>query len=395
MTESAPAARLLDVSRLVSRAGRTLTGIDRVEAAYLRELIADDTPIYGLCRTSVGYILTDRDGLRAFADLLRTGDWPPLGWFARFVTRGRTEVRQAQDVLRRHAIGRCRPVGLSALLAPRLPKGSVYLNVGHSNLTAATLSAIRAAGLGITVMVHDVIPLMLPQMQRRGSVEVFRGKMQAVVRFADQVICISQAACDDVVEALGRLGRVPSVTVAPLGVDLAIPEAVPAGVQPQRPYFMTVGTIEPRKNHALLLDVWETHVPDADLLICGARGWRNELTFGRLNRGIAGVSEHSNLSDGAIATLLQGARGMLFPSLAEGFGLPMAEAAALGCPVICGDLAICREVLGDAGVYLDPTDAYLWGKTIKDLLARDAPTDPPVFVPTTWADHFKIVLNLT
>ncbi|MFT5742778.1 MAG: glycosyltransferase involved in cell wall biosynthesis, partial [Paracoccaceae bacterium] len=189
-----------------------------------------------------------------------------------------------------------------------------------------------------------------------------------------------------------------SAVVAHLGVDLTPPDAasLPKSLDLTRPYFVTVGTIEPRKNHGLLLDVWEALGADPPrLFICGSRGWQNEDVFARLDRGIEGVTELSGLSDGAIAALFQGAHAMLFPSFAEGFGLPPIEAAALGTPVICGDLAIWREVLGDTGVYLDVTDRYKWQKAIIKIAEQKNTSPKDKMVAPTWADHFKIVLSMT
>ena len=201
------------------------------------------------------------------------------------------------------------------------------------------------------------------------------------------------------------MGRVPPGEIAHIGVDLAAPD--PATIPPYEPYFVTLGTIEPRKNHTFLLDVWEALAerPPATglprLLILGTRGWCNEALFARLDahplRGTA-IEERAGLSDGAVAALVAGAAGLLFPSLAEGFGLPPLEAAARGVPVVAAPLPVYRETLGDIGVYLPVTDRYSWVKTIEGLAEerlraeRTAPLRPAVDSPT-WEAHFKAVLT--
>ena len=93
----------------------------------------------------------------------------------------------------------------------------------------------------------------------------------------------------------------------------------------------------------------------------------------------------------AIAALLQQANGALFPSLAEGFGLPPAAAVAMGTPVICCDLPVYRDILGDIPIYLKASDPYSWANKIKEMAEQRPPhTD---YQPPDWDRHFNLVLN--
>ena len=249
------------------------------------------------------------------------------------------------------------------------------------------------------VLIHDVIPLDFPEFQRPGTVAPFRAKIQRVARFADRVIFNSDDTKRMAEAQFARTGRVPSAVTAHLGVEMAAPDrsALPAGLPPESKYFITVGTIEPRKNHAFLLDLWAEMGPDAPmLLICGQRGWRNEAVFRRLDDLPAAgqIQEHNSLSDPALAALVQGAAGLLFPSRAEGFGLPLIEALSLGTRVLCNDLPVFREIAGDKAVYAPLADRYLWIDTIKRW--DDTPTDAgsaALFTAPTWEEHFKTVLR--
>lgn len=257
------------------------------------------------------------------------------------------------------------------------------------------------------VLVHDVIPLDHPEFTRPDIPAVFSRKLAVTAHHADLVIHTAEATRQQTEAHMARLGRVPPGCVAALGVPVASPHLPNlAGLDLARPWFVTIGTIEPRKNHALLLDVWQAlsqRLPAAQmpqLVIAGSRGWRNEAVFRRLEARPAGVIEAAGLDDAAISGLLTGSAGLLFPSFSEGFGLPPLEAAALGVPVFANGLPVIRELLGDYPVYLDATDSYSWLETIERVvtaqgkgeymlpvrgLARRAPE---------WAAHFNTVLSI-
>ncbi|QRF65011.1 glycosyltransferase family 4 protein [Ponticoccus alexandrii] len=388
--------RLLDLTRLVSRAGRPLTGVDRVEYAWLDHLCGLGLPFYGLARTSLGYVLLDARGCSALRDRVRDGKWGPADPLSRLV-RGIDPGRaRAEADLRRLCIARCVKPLLGRMLRRHLPRGVHYVNLGHTNLTDRVIAALKSRESRIAVLVHDTIPLDAPQYQRPGAVDRFAAFLARVGRCADAVICNSEQTRADVARHLGT--AMPEAVVAPLGIDVAAPGVPPEGPWTQ-PYFVTVGTIEPRKNHALLLDLWP-EIPDAHLLICGSRGWENHRTFARLDARPKRVHELPGLSDTQIAALLAGSAGMLFPSLAEGYGLPPAEAAALGVPVLCNDLPIYREVLGNIPVYADASDRYLWRNKIREMAAHHRAGQDgrgqaaPIFDPPTWESHFNKALTL-
>lgn len=388
-----------------------MTGVDRVEFAYLRELCNGDTPLFALARTSLGYILLDRDGARDVLARIQGNDWGTPGALSRLALKYTRARRAAETRLRDHALSRCRPVGLTWMLRRHLPPGTAYLNTGHSNLSRRVLSAVRALPEArIAVFLHDTIPLDFPEFQRPGIPERFAGLLRRVLESADLLVCNSQVTHDNVVRHATT--HVPRIVVAHLGLDPVDPEpsALPDGLPPEGAYFVILGTVEPRKNHALMLDFWEEMAKETEesrvpkLIICGNRGWRNETLFDRLDASPLMdrvILERPGLSDGAVAALLKGSAGMLFPSLAEGYGLPPLEAASLGVPVICNDLPIYHEVLGDIPIYAKVTDRYLWRRTISGLAERrnagTAAGQPAgtAFDPPDWSGHFNVVLSMT
>jgi glycosyltransferase involved in cell wall biosynthesis len=168
-----------------------------------------------------------------------------------------------------------------------------------------------------------------------------------------------------------------------------------------------LGTIEPRKNHLLLLNLWtrlaSTVPAPPRLLVIGARGWENEQVVDMLERSrrLRGlVEEHNGLSDAKVGALLHGARALLLPSFAEGFGLPVAEALGSGVPVICSDIPAFREVGRDVPEYLDPLDLRAWSDAVLDYTNPESGRRAAQLrrlqewrVPR-WADHFSTVEQL-
>lgn len=392
-----PPARVLDITRLGRRAGRTMTGIDRVEYAYVQALSADPVPCYGLAKTSFGYVLVRPGALAQVAARIMAGNMRRPDVLSRLAPRMTPLQRRAETELRAVALMRGRPFQLERMLRRHAPPGFSYVNVGHSNLTSECLSAVEAASGRISVMVHDVIPLDHPEFQRHGTEDRFRDKMKVTQRMADLILYNSADTRTRAEAQLANWGPPPPGLVAHLGVDLPAPE--PGSVRiPEEPFFLCLGTIEPRKNLGFLLDLWDSMGDSAPrLLICGNRGWRNEDVFARLDAlpEEGRVTELRDLSDTQIATLMSHARAVLFPSLVEGFGLPAAEAATLGTPVICNDLPVYHEVLGDIPIYASVKDAYLWEQQIKRLGKADrqeARADRPHTL--TWDVHFKQVLSM-
>lgn len=409
--QQAHTTRLIDLTRLISRIGRgPMTGIDRVERAYADRIIAGSEPAFGLVRAAPGHALLDRDGI---AGLLARFDghvpWGPADTLSRLHLRQPMARRRAMSDLRRLALGTTlsgRPGALATLLRRHLPGGATYLNVGHANLSQETLGALRhMPGSRIAVMLHDTIPLDHPEFAATGMPARFAAMVAQLARHADLVIWTTAAARMAGEPHLAQAGRIPPGIVAHLGVPRPagtlrdLPERLATLIASQ-PYFLCVGTIEPRKNVGFLVDLWEAMArengagPIPTLVLAGARGWRSEALFGRLDgsplRGHRIVEENA-LSDRELGGLLAGACGLLFPSHAEGFGLPPAEAAACGVPVLCNNLPAIREVLGDYPLYAAQDDPYSWRRNILALAERkDFEKTPTADVPT-WEAHFSAV----
>ena len=388
----------LDLSRTVARADQTVrTGIDRVELAYLDRFLSDSSRlVHGLVRLRGGHVLLDRQALvRLRSDLERRH---------RRGFSGQNRLGLRRRLLLQGFVPR--PF-LARKVAQRLSPDVWYVNVGHTDFGDRVVEAFGGLpGARIAVMLHDVIPLTHPQFQRPGIPQRFARMLNRVVASADLVICNSGHTEADLRRILIGKERLPETCVAPLGVVTAPPSLhVPGQIDLERPVFTCIGTLEPRKNHALLLDVWEQmerRLPPSDvpqLAVIGRRGWADPSLFRRIDRmqvGGASIHEFNAMQDGQVTTLLQASAGLLFPSQAEGFGLPGVEAAALGVPVICSPLPVLRETLRAYPTYVATGAPGPWRRAIqcraRAWMEGDRGLRAPHKVPT-WRDHFNIVLS--
>ena len=139
------------------------------------------------------------------------------------------------------------------------------------------------------------------------------------------------------------------------------------------------------------------------LVLIGRRGWENEQVIDLLERCPAlkdCVEEHSGLPDREVQAMIAGARALLLPSFAEGYGMPVTEALALGVPVLCSDLPALREAGGAVPLFLDPLDGPAWQRAIDGLAAPDSPEYAAQrgrlarWHAPTWPEHIAIVLEL-
>ena len=343
---------ILDVSRLIWRldGDRLPTGIDRVCLAYL-EAFADRSLALVQWK-SLRLVLPAPESDRLFA-LLQAGDGARLkSGLVIIVLRG---------LLRRLA-GKPRTTG------------RILLNVGHTGLNAPGLARwARQSGVRPVYLIHDLIPITHPQYCRAGEQARHRVRIRQALESAHGIIANSQATLDELERFAAAEGlRVPASVVAHLGVEPLV--ARPAGTMHDRPYFLAIGTIEARKNHAMLVRLWRRlrqrmGAATPDLVIIGQRGWLADGIFAELDAeqpAHGRLIEQGGCDDAALAGWIAGSRAVLMPSHVEGYGLPVIEALALGAPVIANDLAVYREIAGDIPLLIDVSDEDAWLEALVD-----------------------------
>lgn len=269
----------------------------------------------------------------------------------------------------------------------KAPPGAAYLLLSHHHLDKPDLiaSILRRHRAKLVCLLHDLIPLDFPEYSRPTEPARHQLRIETVAKFAEAIVAVSDTVQSALMRTLRKLngGTSTHVYSVPHGATRHAPEPSTGSlgaILGSHRYFVCVGTIEPRKNHLLLLSLWrrlQEEMSDATprLVLIGRRGWENENILAMLDRcpGLRDVLvEREGLPDGELYPLLAGARALLFPSFVEGYGLPLAEALAQGVPALCSDIEALREVGGDAPEYLDPLDGLGWRDAILDYLPDES-----------------------
>lgn len=193
-------------------------------------------------------------------------------------------------------------------------------------------------------------------------------------RRARRLLAISESTKNDLTTILGV--RPERIDVTPLGAD---PEIYRPNVEPHRrpvPYVLSVGALQPRKNFSLLIRAFKRACAQwrepVELLIAGQRGWMWDSIESEAKAPPFAERVHllGYVPDERLPSLYRGAMIFALPSLYEGFGIPLVEAMACGAPVLASNVSSFPEVVGDAGLLLDPTDEGLWAERLLMLFGN-------------------------
>lgn len=294
-------------------------------------------------------------------------------------------------------------------LAPRPPvaRGSTIFVTTHSWLGhAAAWNWLARRKCRSVVFIHDLIPIQFPEYSHPQEKRRHTRRMVNVLQNAAGIIVNSECTAS----ALRSFARAqdltcPPILANPLGHDLPDQHNDTLRIRPEPPYFVLLGTIEPRKNHLLILGLWRELVrrhgsSTPRLVVAGRRGWECEQVVDMLERCEAihpHLVELNNASDDQVADLIRGARALLMPSFAEGFGMPVQEALAWGTPVISSPLPAIKEFAGDIPDYAEPYDGARWLELLEDYSQAESRLRTAqmarlsAFKDTTWPAHFARV----
>lgn len=231
--------------------------------------------------------------------------------------------------------------------------------------------------------IHDAIPFIYPETQPLLTRGVFQTLVRASRWTADGVFTVSTSAARDLRQHLDF--SQDKLFVTPLGIQL--PEKVISPEEKQNllqrlgitsPYFLYVGALHPRKNIGRTLEAFlslRKRNQNTQLVIVGPPSWGADEVLRQVTastQGDTGIVFTGFVSDDDLHILYQAARGLVFPSLYEGFGLPALEAMAHGTPVITSNTSSLPEVVGEAGLLIDPLSTKAIERAMQRLLDDDA-----------------------
>ena len=232
------------------------------------------------------------------------------------------------------------------------------------------------------VVVHDLVAFIEGASAQSRAARIERATIARAMRRAAGLQCVSDATRTDLVARFPDVA--PRAFTVPLAADARFREAGadPAvlarhGLQPQR-YVLAVGTLEPRKNLPRLIAAW-TQVDDvvrrdAVLALVGPRGWDDDTTLAAA-RATGSVRLLGHVPEDELPSLYAGCACFAYPSLYEGFGLPVLEAMAAGAPVVTSSVSSLPEVAADAALLVDPRDAPAITSALERVLADPALAD--------------------
>ena len=249
------------------------------------------------------------------------------------------------------------------------------IDVLHSPHYTRPLAQLPCASV---VGIMDMTFFLIPQYHTRIKRVFFRSMIRASVRRAERFIAISESTKQDMQQCLGiepdRIDVTP-LAVSPAyrpDVDIASRESVRNKYDLPDRYVLFVGRLEPRKNLPRLLDAYDAaraRVPNPPaLVLAGARGWHS----GDLDRRIGGMTDRVRslgfVPEEDLPALYSGADVFIYPSLYEGFGIPVLEALACGVPTITSNISSMPEVAGDAAELVDPQNTEAIANALQRLL---------------------------
>jgi len=274
----------------------------------------------------------------------------------------------------------------------------------------STLENLHRRGVFIVSGVHDLIPKLHPHACHEATVSRYDAWFRHMLLHSDAVLAVSETVSEEL-EDFVRTRKFPHRTGLKIGwfhngSDMTaqasgpVREKIRPAVEDGAPLFLCVGTLEPRKGHRIALRAFDalwSEGAGAKLVFVGRRGWYDEAAV----RDIEAHPEFGrrffwfdDVDDGELSFLYERAVALICPSFAEGFGLPIVEAARRGRPVICSDIKVFHEVGKEGAVYFRTNDAEALADRVRKFLAGEVKGAPDKVLRSTWADAARRIVSI-
>lgn len=245
------------------------------------------------------------------------------------------------------------------------------------------LPVLLRSNISTVVTTYDLVAFRYPRTMQWRNLLALRVLLPPSLARADHIMVISHATGHDLQRYFGVAAD--RITVVPPGVAPTLVRVEPEDARTrvartlavEKPYLLTVGTLEPRKNLVTAIRAFaalSAGVRRENLLVvAGAAGWRNSSLYAEAAPLVAEGTLRflGYVPDAELPALYSGARALCFPSLYEGFGIPVIEAMVCGTSVLASDIPVLREVAADAAVYLPPEDVSAWAEMMHVALTTD------------------------
>jgi glycosyltransferase involved in cell wall biosynthesis len=409
-----------DLQRFYQAASRP-TGIQRLNFEALAALATHEGVRF--CHRQSGFRETDFPALaariRTAGSLVsppRVASSPGMSWLAQRARQlppdlrlplgslGRAGAQSAAALrdLARASLAYARPAKRVEGAPVAFAAGDWLINLGASwdfAYNKDEMQALRARGTKIGLFVHDLIAALHPEWCTKGTIADISTWLRDIVPQADLLFANSRQTQADFATVMGPQARIP--VVLPLGAAPSTPPGAPEN------YVLVVGTLEVRKNHAALLPVWRrllATLPAAsvpDLVFAGKPGWLTGDFLAQLDNANwleQKIKFIQNPSEPELTRLYQQCRFTLFPSLYEGFGLPVTESLSFGKTVAASDRPAIREAGGEFCAYFDPENITSVTETVRGLLdpVRVAELEARIaqeYRPASWGDTASEIMK--
>jgi glycosyltransferase involved in cell wall biosynthesis len=394
---------IYDVTRLINRASlKFFTGIDKVDYEYAKFLFEKNASfVYGyngyffiidklFIKCLFRYIESKSKGLRSSFVL-----FPVLSFFyiLSFKLIGHLffYIRRSKNIF------------VDSLLRIKNSELICYINTSHSNLEYLGVWRQQFRDkVKILSYLHDILPLSHKEYFLEASINKSRVRIENAIQFSDKILTSSYYNLNAIESYFHKVNA--EINVINLGnrheafniTNTNLPSL-------NKPYFLMVGTIEPRKGHLLILDVWRKLLAELDdppkLYIFGRKGWGMEKFKEKLSlltsheKGF--IFFNSKISDNEIIQYTKSAIALLSPSFAEGWGLTVSESLSLGTPVIASNLDVYKEQAEEYIIFVKDNTSSSWLEKIKEVIINQHlikfHNNLKKFKPNEWDYHFKML----